>query len=302
MLTTVEIPHLAPGQKLKNYVKDFKAATATYKVQEQLACLPLYIHRTAGEKELAHQAASKNTIDEAFTFLEELIDGTPSQYIVAEEFFSMKPKDQSIDSVRSYYFQLYETSVIAGFPSDVFLQRFFTNIVGGKKLYDSFKQDVKENLDQSAIAGLFKKMMEKMKKKLAGGPEIKEEPEFVFNFNHTPGNNEPTQEESLAPQWAKDLQEEVKNIRSQLEGNNMGEYGDHSETSEAYPIQSTKNKFSKSKNQNSKVSCNICKKTGHMTKNCFKRNCFKCGGKGHEAKTCPSQNSFNSNTRNYSTQ
>ena len=58
MLTTVEIPHLAVGQKVKDFKKIFKAATATYKVAEQLGCLPIYIHKSVGEKELAYQAST----------------------------------------------------------------------------------------------------------------------------------------------------------------------------------------------------------------------------------------------------
>ena len=139
MLSTVEVPHLKPGQKMKDYKRLFKAATVGYKDNEKLGCLAVYIHRTDGEKELAYQASEKTTLDAAFTFLEELIDGPPCEFLQAEEFFAMKPNGTSMDAVRSYFFELYEVSKSAKMPTDVFIKRFLSNVLGGKKLYDSNK-------------------------------------------------------------------------------------------------------------------------------------------------------------------
>ena len=305
MLTTVEIPHLQESQKIRDYKKLFRAATATYKAGEQLACLPLYVHRTAGEKELAYQASGKASIDAAFTFLEELIDGPPCVYKMSEEFFSFKPKSQSMDAIRSYYFELYEFATLAGIPSDVFVKRFLTNINGGKKLYYSYKDDFNNNLNSDEVTALFKKMMEKIKKHLKEEKVIKEEPEFVFKINHTGHDDE------SMPLWAKSLHEEVRNLKCQQARRESADELDYNcsyntswewnNETEMYPMQAYgKNKSYKSKpsasgsfqGRDRDLACNICKKTGHRAKNCFNRRCFKCEGKGHDVKDCPSN--FNS--------
>lgn len=61
MITAVEIPHLATSQKIADYKKTYMAATATLTAEHKLACLPVYIHRSEGEKNLAHTAATKTT-------------------------------------------------------------------------------------------------------------------------------------------------------------------------------------------------------------------------------------------------
>ena len=76
MITSVEIPYLAEGQTISDYRKIFIASTATLNAK-QLRCLPLYIHRTEGERQLAFTAATKASQDEAFKFLEDMIDGSP---------------------------------------------------------------------------------------------------------------------------------------------------------------------------------------------------------------------------------
>ena len=77
MITSIEIPHLAKGQSIAQFKKVFSAATATLKPEQQLACLPVYIHRTEGEKQLAFTASEEETLQAAFKFLEDLIDGPP---------------------------------------------------------------------------------------------------------------------------------------------------------------------------------------------------------------------------------
>ena len=77
MITSMEIPHLAEGQTISNYRKIFIASTATLNAKQQLGCFPLYIHRTEGERQLAFTAATKASQDEAFKFLEDMIDEVP---------------------------------------------------------------------------------------------------------------------------------------------------------------------------------------------------------------------------------
>ena len=77
MITSVEISHLVEGQTISDYRKIFIASTVTLNAKQQLGCLPLYIHRTEGERQLAFTAATKASQDEAFKFLEDMIDGSP---------------------------------------------------------------------------------------------------------------------------------------------------------------------------------------------------------------------------------
>ena len=166
MISTVEVPHLKTGQKIKDYKRLYKAATVGYKEAEKLGCLAIYIHRTEGETELAYQASEKETLDAAFKFLEQLIDGPPCEFLQSVEFFAKKPSNGSMDAVRSYFFELYEVSKTAKIPTDVFLKRFPSQVPSGKKLYDSNKDKVKAGLDSNAVTAVFQVITEKLQKKI----------------------------------------------------------------------------------------------------------------------------------------
>ena len=105
MITSIEIPHLAKGQKIAQFKKVFLAATSTLKPEQQLACLPVYIHRTEGEKELAFTASEEADVKAAFKFLEDLIDGPPCRFTESMTFFNLLPVNSSMDGIRSYFFQ-----------------------------------------------------------------------------------------------------------------------------------------------------------------------------------------------------
>ena len=77
MITSIEIPHLADGQKIADYKKNFIASTATLKDEQRQTCLPVYVHRTEGEKQLAYTVSTKESLNEALKVLEDVIDGTP---------------------------------------------------------------------------------------------------------------------------------------------------------------------------------------------------------------------------------
>ena len=143
MMTSIEVPHLSKGQRIAEYKKIFKASTATLTDDQRLGCLPMYIHRTEGEKQLAFTASTKESLDAAFKFLEELIDGRPCVITESGKFFNLMPRETSMDAIRSYYFELFELSTRAEIPSDVFLKRFLTVAPGGKKLFNDKKDDIK---------------------------------------------------------------------------------------------------------------------------------------------------------------
>lgn len=287
MLTSIEVPKIAPRQKIADFKKAYVAATATLKATEKLSCLPLYVCRTQGEKNLAHAAAGKDTLDEAFTYLEELIDGAPCQFAESTKFFELSlGGNVTMDSIRSYYFELYEISTRAGMPTNAFAMRFLSNIPGGKKFYDSFKDSIKISMTSEAITKLFKDMLPKLKKRFeeddAESPKtVKEEP-FVFPLQQEP--------EQRIPSWGVDLKNELSEIRSRMVSNESGlgdDFGDEVQGQEVFAFQ----KFSgsgKSKGK-SRVICYGCKQPGHILKDCQERGkCKKCNGFGHSAYVCPS--------------
>ena len=114
MITSVEIPHLSEGQTISDYRKIFIASTATLNAKQQLDCLPLYIHRTEGERQLAFTAATKASQDEAFKFLEDMKDGSLCVFTEsASSSFNMLPINNTIDGLHSYYFELQEVALRA---------------------------------------------------------------------------------------------------------------------------------------------------------------------------------------------
>jgi hypothetical protein len=282
MFTAIEIPHLAKGQKIADYKKIFLASTATLKDEQQRACLPIYVHRTEGEKQLAYSAAAKTTLTLAFKFLEDFIDGSPCIFTESTNFFAMKPKhDQSMDAIRSYYFELLEVSTRAEISRDVFLKRFFTNIPGGKKLFDDSKAKIKNDMSVDDVMNLFKELIPKLEKKVSGkeSPSIKDEP-FVFPIQNK-------EEDSVMPRWAKDLHNEVNQLRAKFASSESG-FGDDEEVNAEHSMFAFGKSGNDYKGKDKSSGCNICGKQGHDPQSCFKRECSKCHGKGHDADVCPS--------------
>ena len=276
MITSVEIPHLAKGQKIAEYKKVFTAATATLKPEQQLACLPLYIHRSEGEKQLAFTASEKDTLQNAFKFLEDLIDGPPCKFTESSKFFNLLPANTTMEGIRSYFFQLDEIARRADIPSDVLIMRFLTNIPGGKKMFESRKAEIKSGLDTAGVANFFKDSMEKLQRNLAG-LEASASESFAF----------PVHEEDQVPQWARQLQKDVEDIRLRMTSSESG-YGDEEpEEKEAYPFSSDR-KFS----NKDRPKCDICNKTGHLPASCYQRVCSCCGGKGHDSEDCTSKKNY----------
>jgi hypothetical protein len=291
MITTIEVPHLAEGQKINDFKKVFLASTATLKPEQRLACLPLYIHRTQGERKLAHTAAAKATVDLAFKFLEDIIDGSPCVFTESAKFFNMKPENLSVDCIRSYFFELQEVAVRAEMSNVAFMKRFLTNIPGGKKFYVDNEADIKaDKLDtDEKVTNFFKKILPKLKKKFESdtvSPTIKEEP-FVFPIDR---RNDKAED---IPEWAWELKEEVNNIRTRMQSNESG-FGDDDQTASnrgGDQVFAFNKSSGDKKAYNRSKACRICNKMGHWQKSCYKRICNKCNGTGHDADICPSNKS-----------
>lgn len=282
MLSTVEIPHLRAGQKIKDYKRLFKSATVSYKESEKLGCLPIYIHRTAGESELAYQATEKDSIDLAFKFLEDIIDGPPCEYLEAADFFAKKPEGESMDAIRSYFFELYEVSKRANITTDVFLKRFLSELPLGKQIYDANKDKIKVGLSNDEVTAVFQVVMEKLQKKMKREKvEIKEEP-FVFNVNQSAVKEQ-------VPQWARDMQEQLSQLQLQVSSELLHEDQESDEDTNAYPM-----RYSKPAQGTSKR-CFVCNKPGHLARECYSRRCEGCGKKGHSKGECQTSGNKSNN-------
>ena len=172
MFTSIEIPHLAAGQKISEYKKVFLAATESLHKDEQCcACLPIYIYRTEGEKQIAFAAVNEEDINKAFKFLEDNIDGPPCLFTESSKFFDIKSRDSTfMDAIRSYYFELLKVATHVEMSGEAFLKRFFTNIPGGKRFLelDEVRKELKPKITRAVLLTMFKTIMPKIQNKLSG--------------------------------------------------------------------------------------------------------------------------------------
>ena len=286
MLNAIDIPHLAKGQKIAEYKKVYLASAAALTAEQQLSCLPVYIHRTEGEQRLAFAAAAKDTLANGFKFLEEIIDGKICIITECEKFFALMPKELSMDGIRSYYFELYELATRAEMQPDVFVKRFLTNIPGGRKLYVEKKAAIKADMTADNVTDFFKDIMEKLQKRIGGespgmlSPKVIKEEQFLFPVYGV------TESCEQIPEWARDLQREIGDLRCRVASNEsgigLGEERNDNEQQEVFAV------YQEQQKRKSKNSCGICGKPGHPDQKCYKRICAVCNGMGHDAEVCPS--------------
>ena len=246
IITSVDIPHLAEGQTRSDYRKIFIASTAALSDKQQLGCLPLYIHRTEGERQLAFTAATKSSQDEAFKFLEDMIDGSPCVFTESTKFFNMLPKNTTIDGLRSYYVEQHEVALRAKLSREVFAKRFLTNVPGGKKLFEDNKVEIDDPNSSIKVDNFFKKILAKLKGKCEPAQEkvkVKEEPS-VFPVHD--------QEEEV-PAWGKELMNELGQIRSLLVSNGTRQNKESAGSDEEHSVYA----YNRAGNVTRKK-CNIC--------------------------------------------
>jgi len=161
--------------------------------------------------------------------------------------------------------------------------RFLTNVPGGNRVFKEFKETIKSGLDEAGLTAFFKIIMEKLDKNAKQSSELSDSKDESFTF--------PVFEETM-PGWAKDLQKEVGAIRQKMESNESGFGDDDSGEDQVYAFYNNDKKQSSNSMGKSRPRCHICKKLGHVQRNCFKRICGSCNGKGHDAEVCPSKKNF----------
>ena len=268
MAQMVAIPHLAEGQKVKDWRRNYAAATGLFTEQQQIALIPMYAGRTEGEIDIAHICATQKTINEALDELEKLIDGSPSRMLLMNRVFDAKPSTRDFAGLTSFFFELKNEAAGAGIANGVMFVRFLNFVPNGDKFYRQNEATITDDIGDAELLEMFKKLQTKMIQNNRDATEVKQEKDgFVFTANE------------VVPQWAEELKKEIGEIRGKIDEHK--EDDDSQGNDDVYYGQDERRKF--------RGRCYICNKVGHLAATCYQRKCRCCGGIGHDASRCTSK-------------
>lgn len=273
--TSIQIPKLAPGQKISSFEEIYTAATSAFTDDAQKrALLPLYVCRSTAEREIARHAAKKATLADAFKEIEELIDGKKSRIDYVNKFCDIKAEDKSPEGLTSLFFTLKSVGEDAEIAGDLILSRFISFMNNGEKIYEDNKTEIKAADSDDKMIAMFKKLQPRFKSQSqVHHPSIKVKEE---RFQNEAEMLIVDSKQAVYEDTIKDLQTQIEDLR------NLVLYsGDESVL-----------QFSKGKAKADRPDCSICGKPGHAEDRCYKRPCEKCQGLGHDKGECPSR-SFN---------
>ena len=207
----VPIPYLGKGQLVAEWSKDFLAATTMLKKMDdvqRIQLLPMYVSRIPGEKALAESVSELTEYKAAIDEIKKLIDGETTTIQLTKSFFDVQaPQDGDCTSV---YFELYSKGTAADVPSDMIFKRFLTFFKIGDQFYVDHATEIKVQMTKAeslAVFGKFKTKLDKLKKPVT----IKVETEEMY---HTITEEKEEREEK--PSWAKDLQNQIKDMRDEM--------------------------------------------------------------------------------------
>jgi hypothetical protein len=290
MQASIAIPHLKKGQLVREWGKDYTAATSVFTKDQQIALIPVYVNRTPGEKEIAFEVAKQTTLALALAELSKLIDGDDSVMTQLRAFFHLEPRSKSHQDLTTFFFQLKALTKEAKMNYGTTIMRFLTFAKQSDKLYDDHKDEIKDEMDEAEVTALFKKIQPKLiKTERPVEPFIKKEPEDDLYQITTDQDEKYTK-----------LQVEIDELRGRLKGLEYESSEDSDEPEEAYQMgkYNSSAKYDTSRDHqkssqhhssaNKKKRCTICNYTNHSAETCFKRTCDRCKGKGHSEPDCPS--------------
>ena len=178
--------------------------------------------------------------------------GSKDKLTAVTEFYRLEPERQplSADGLSVFFFKVMDAGKTAGLTNDHIAFKFLEYAPGGKKVYRDLNATIKADMKRDALLTLYDHAKEHAP--TTRELKVKEEPVFVV------------QEEEKVPSWAKELQREVRRLKR-----NAKESVSTDETS----VTSTDDKVFYSMD---KKTCNICKMSNHVEKDCFKRICKRC--------------------------
>ena len=282
-MSPTPIPHLAPGQPVKEWRRRYLAATATLNDDQKKQMIPAYVHRSDGEVLLAEAAITETTLTGALSELEELIDGTPGRVTSVNEFWALKPASQSYTDLVSYFFLLKSEAELAKVTPDMLLIKFLNAVPEGSKVYDDNAAEIKPDMKEDKVKAIFRIVKDKLtviKKKSTSTyesiPQIKKEREDFDVFVADEG----------IPRWAEELRDGLHNVQGML-GMYQGDEDQDSPDEER--MQSVMYNKPNSQGNGAYVNdskCWICLESGHYANRCRRRKCVRCGNEGHHEKKC----------------
>ena len=265
MQAATHLPKLQVGQTAAEWRVLFEAAVALIKEEkENIKLLPLAINRSSSDRAWAVRAKSKDTLREALDELVFLIDGHPSRLVAAGNFFSVRPNETLTQAnLAEYFFKVLDSGKTAGMNFDVIAIKFLQHVPHGHKTYTEWEARINAGLDEAGVISIFYSVRNHLSSRGESASQIKGVKADVFNV----------QKEEVMPRWAKGLAEEVNELKRKIT------IPKHQEPLSDSSCSSEHELF---KVETMDV-CNICGKSNHEAKNCFKRKCKKCTGNGHDA-------------------
>ena len=152
---------------------------------------------------------------------------------------------------------------------DVIAIKFLQHVPHGHKTFTEWETRINSELDEAGVMSIFDSVRNYLSIRGESANPIKDIKAEVFKV----------QKEEVMSHWVKDLAKEVNELKRRIA------IPKHQEPSSDSSCSSEQKVF---KAETMDV-CNICGKSNHEAKNCFKRKCKKCTGNGHDAEKCPSK-------------
>ena len=272
---SIMVPHLAEGQKVKDWRRMYLAATALLTEDQKIALIPVYVSRNAGETDIAHICAQKKPLKAALDELELLIDGAPSRMIMLNRFWELKPASRDFNGLTSFFFTLQAGAKGARVPNDVMLLRYLNFVPNGEKFFAQNEDTITEDISDEDSLTVFKKIQTKLVRNEhdASGMAVKKEKDDSFIFNVEDGNE--------MPKWAENMQKELSEIKEKMTEDQAG-VADDKDSGVFYG-------YNGQQKSRTGPRCYNCNKIGHIASRCYSKKCKCCGGVGHDEEKCPSK-------------
>ena len=271
MQAVTHLPQLQVGQTAVEWRVLFEAAVALIKEEkEKIKLLPLAINRSGSDRAWAVRATNKDTLQEVLDEPVFRTDGRPSRLVAAGNFFSVRPKEALTQAnLAEYFFKVLDSGKTAGIKFDVIAIKFLQHVPHGHKTFTEWETRINSELDEAGVMSIFDSVLNYFSIRGESTNPIKDTKAEVFKV----------QKEEVMPHWAKDLVEEVNELKRRIA------IPKHQEPSSDSSCSSEQEVFK----ADTMDVCNICGKSNHEAKSCFKRKCKKCTGNGHDAEKCPSK-------------